>query len=208
LALDFIVHELGNAASPILMIAEVIERDGTSATVTRSVGSLRETAANVRELAATVRYFRGDRGRDQLTPGAFADTRTWWRRLTPLFGSCVARSVRLTEEVTAVSVDDRTLATLTWCTIGVLRLVNCDVPFAENILVTCEPGVPSGVTMRISVDGLLPAELTPMAGRWHRFVAAEARTAGARFTVATLPTRTSFELSLRGLLAGSLRPGA
>ncbi len=196
LALDFIVHELGNAASPILMIAELIDRDGTGATSTRSARSLRQTAANLREIAAAIRYFRADPGSESLMPAAFSDTKTWWLRLAPLFGACLPRSARLSEEITAVTADDHTLASLTWSTLGILRLISCALPNVSDVSVSCSAGADASVSIRISVAGARKAELTTDGKRWRRFISAEARAAGARFIVAETPTHTSFEVIL------------
>ena len=196
LALDFIIHELGNAASPVLMIAEVMERDATCAAGARSAKTLRGTASNLRELSEAIRFLRGDASGERLTPRTFVNTAAWWNRMLPLCAACLDRSVRLTNDVASVAADEHALGALTWCTLGVLRLISSAFPAVREVTVRCDAYTQTDVSISLAVPAEMPGELTATAQRWQRFVAAEAEGAGAKFSVLPTSAMTTFAVSL------------
>ena len=178
--LDFVVHELGNAASPLLMAEELLNRSQSDDARTSAVRSLRGVSGALAELSSSVRFIRYDDRSEYLSTHGFTSIDAWWRRLEPLFRTCVPQSAVLTGDVESLPLHPSVLGALTWCTLGALRVLGELHPRERSFHLRCRAHpTRTGVELSITVQLTQPSRTDPGdARRWRRFLSQEAAHAG------------------------------
>ena len=186
--LDFVVHELGNAASPLLMAAELLDRSRSDDARTSAARSLRGVSGALAELSSSLRFIRYDDRSEYLSTHGFTSTDAWWRRLEPLFRTCIPQSAVLTGDAESLQLHPSVLGALTWCTLGALRVLGELHPHERTFHLRCRahPTL-TGVELSITVQLTQPQSTDPSdARRWRRFLSQEAAHAGGAASVRRL----------------------
>ena len=183
--LDYVVHELGNAASPLLMAAELLNRSQSDDARTTAARSLRGVSGALAELSSSLRFIRNDQRSEYLSTHGFTNTGAWWQRLEPLFRTCIPQSAVLTGEDAHLQLHPSVLGAMTWCTLGALKMLGELHPHERTFHLACRahPTL-KGVELSITVQLTQPQSTdSSEARRWRRFLTQEAADAGGTMSI-------------------------
>ena len=178
--LDYVVHELGNAAAPLLMASELLNRSQSEDARMTAARSVRGVSGALAELSSSLRFMRNDDRSEYLSTDGFTDTHAWWKRLVPLFRTCLPHSTVLSGDAAMLRLHPSVLGAMTWCTLGALRMLGELHPNERAFHILCrESPTLTGVELSITVPITQPQSTTASeARRWRRFLTQEASNAG------------------------------
>ena len=190
-----LAHQIGNAASPISLLADVLELDSEFARREAAIGTLRRVAVMLSQLVTLTRGLRGPQLASQLAPRGIDDLAQWWLLFRPFAESMLPDAVQLQGLLQSSPMSPGTVDALTWIIPACIGHLHADRPTARVLTIALRSGGGAGtLQLQLAATGsaAVPAE---RAFRWLALARSVAREAGGDVTASRTPT--SLRLAVR-----------
>ena len=186
--LAVLAHQLGNAASPISLVADVLEIDSEFARREAAIGTLRRVAVMLSQLATLMRGLRGPQLAARLAPRGIDDLAQWWLLFRPFAESMLPDAVQLQGLLHTSPMSPGTVDALTWIIPACIGHLHADRPTARVLTIAARSGGrPGTLQLELAATGN-PAVPAERAFRWLAFARSDAREAGGDMTASRTPT--------------------
>lgn len=168
--LGVLAHQLGNAASPIAMVADVLQLDSQLARRDAAVATLRRIALMLAQLTAVTRSLRGAPSPGHLVPRGVGSLTEWWTLYRPFAESMLPDSVRLEASLGPSAMSPGLADALTWLLpVGVAHVFTAR-PATAAITVSSR-SVPETDTVRLEIEATGAAAVADTAAPGFRWLA-------------------------------------
>jgi len=195
--LDTLAHELGNIASPVALVAEVLG-SGQAALTGTAANTLRLTSAALARATTLCRLLRNTFEQGALSPVTISDANAWWILCAPYVEDMLPDAAQADGDVKAVMLAMTQYQALLWTCISVTRYAAVTRPSMMTLRVTGALDELTGADFVLQV--LAAAERGPIVPRGTRqllrLAASETRRVGGRLLVSDLPDALEFRVIL------------
>lgn len=154
--LGTLAHELGNIASPIALVADVLHGDSPEQQRVAAVRTLRLVAATLGNLTSLTRIIRGGLDAQALAPRVMSDLAAWWAVFRPFAESMLPHQLRIEGLPDSAPLSTHMVESLAWCVPAVVAHLHEQRPAAKRLQFSARTDARSG---------LLQLELVALSGR-------------------------------------------
>ncbi len=186
--IDTLAHELGNIASPVALVAEVLG-SGQTALTGAAANTLRLTSAALARATTLCRLLRGTFEQGALSPVTISDARAWWILCAPYVEDMLPDAAHADGDVMAVTLAMTQYQALLWTCISVARYAAVTRPSMMTLRVTGALNDLTGAGFVLQVGA--SAERGPIVprgtGQLLKLAASETRRVGGRMLVSDMP---------------------
>jgi len=186
--LGTLAHELGNIASPVALVAEILG-SGQTALTSAAANTLRLTAAALARATTLCRLLRDTFEHGALSPVTISDAKAWWILCAPYVEDMLPDAAHADGDVMAVTLSMTQYQALLWTCISVARYAAITRPSMMTLRVTGALADRTGAGFVLHVGAA--AERGPISprgtGQLLKLAASETRRVGGRMLVSDLP---------------------
>jgi len=186
--LGTLAHELGNIASPVAMVAEVLV-SGQTALAGAAANTLRLTSAALARATTLCRLLRGTFELGALSPVTISDANAWWTLCAPYVEEMLPDVAHADGDVMALTLAMAQYQALLWSCIAIARYAAITRPSMTTLRVTgaLDHVTRAGFVLQVGAA----AERSPIVprgtGQLLRLAASESRRVGGRMRVRDMP---------------------
>jgi len=186
--LGTLAHELGNIASPVALVAEVLG-SGQTAPAGAAANTLRLTSEALARATTLCRLLRGSFAHGALSPVTINDAKAWWTLCAPYAEEMLPDAAHAVGDVMAVTLAMTQYQALLWACISIARYAAITRPSMMTLRVT---GAFDDLTRAGFVLTLgAAAERGPIVprgtGQLLKLAVSETRRVGGRMLVSDVP---------------------
>jgi len=186
--LGTLAHELGNIASPVALVAEVLGA-GRRAPADAAANTLRLTSAALARATTLCRLLRGTFEQGTLSPVTISDARAWWTLCAPYAEEMLPDAAHADGDVMAVTLAMAQYQALLWSSIAIARYAALTRPAMTTLRVTGALNDMSGAgfVLQVGAAGERRPIVARGTGQLLKLAASESRRVGGRMLVSDMP---------------------
>jgi len=186
--LDTLAHELGNIASPVALVAEVLG-SGQTAPAAAAARTLRLTSDALARATTLCRLLRGTFEQGVLSPVTISNAKAWWTLCAPYAEEMLPAAAHANGDVMSVTLTMTQYQALLWTCISIARYAAITRPSMMTLRVTGALDDLTGTRFVLQVGAA--AERGPIVprgtGQLLTLAASETRRVGGRMLVSDVP---------------------
>jgi len=181
--LGTLAHELGNIASPVALVADVLA-DGRTAP-TAAAGTLRLVATSLARATTLCRLLRGTVHDGAFTPSTISDTSAWWSLCAPYAEDMLPDGARADGTMITVTLPLAQYQALIWATVSFARVAAITRPTLKSLRVDGSTERATGATFVLRMQANAARTEVPPIGVKQLLLLAgwETRRAGGHMTM-------------------------
>lgn len=186
--LDALAHELGNIASPVALVAEVLD-SGLTTSPTAAAKTLRLTAQALARATTLCRLLRGSFESGALSPVTISDVKAWWTLCAPYVEEMLPDAAHADGDVPAVTLAMPQYQALLWACISIARYAAITRPSMTRLRVTgvVDDVTGAGFVLQVAAAAARGPSVPRGAGQLLKLATSETRRVGGRMLVSDMP---------------------
>lgn len=194
--LGTLAHELGNIASPVALVADVLA-DGRTAPAA-AAATLRLVATSLARATTLCRLLRGNLDAGAFAPSTIADTSAWWNLCAPYAEDMLPDGVRADGEMIAVTLPLAQYQALVWATVSFARFAAVTRPTLKSLRVngSAERAAGSSFVLRMQANAARTTVLPSGVKQLLLLAGWETRRVGGHFMVSDTDAELEWNVTL------------
>lgn len=191
-----LAHELGNASSPVALIADVVAA-GRSVQAAPAAGTLRSVSVALARLSTVCRLLRGNADSGTLAPGSQSDASAWWSLCAPFVEDMLPTGASINACITPAALQPHQCEALFWAALAIARYAGNTRPAMLSLVVTGETSHRGDVfELRITADTERQAVVPRTTRQLLSIAAWEARQLAGRLHTLDTPAQLACRVTI------------